>query len=391
MNPAAFDQFMLANPQQSMPPGMCSGRERGNNQEACSAISAANLSRIRAQENLALWHSKKEVINQDIPFTDKAKKSRSVKLVAYIDRSLIETTTDVSVGNSNVGLKNYGQQRIFKPQGHHFYNLNKDNYTISTCTYFPGMQIRGDSMGSKYSLFDYWWGSYSVDISINPGSFKYDRFETCNLLKINKSGNQDNLISLIGLKSPKFFGAQISGLSFDVDIGIAGWFLTTILAVILNFIPFIGTYLSAALIGTVFLVTETSIPSNIAQSYINQGLESYDTSDSWNKILNNFNSSEANIKSGGYLKDLVTISALKNTVLPAFKEQMAAHNKIELLRKIDPGAVAAIEKAERDLLEIKLKAEKLEQDARAYKDSLEAKLRAERDRFKNKRFMANEY
>lgn len=365
------------------------------------AFFSAQVAQKAADENLALWHTKKEVINQDIPFTDKAGKSRSVKLSAYLDRAVIETKTDVVLGNADFGIKNYGQQRIFKPQGHHFSNVNKDNYTLSTCTYFPGMKVSGDTMGSKYSLFDKWWGSYSVHFSINPGNFKFDRFETCNLLKINKGGNQDNLVQLIGLKSPKFLGAQLSGLAFDVDIGIFGWFVTVILATILHFIPFIGTFLSAALVSTVFLVTETNIPANIAQTYMNKSLDSYDTSDSWNKILNNFNSSEANIKSGGYLKDLVTISMLKNSVIPAFKEQIEAHSKIEYLRTLNPSAVAAVEKAERDVLELKLKAEQIELQAQAYRDSiesklreerdrLEAKLRAERDRFRNKRSIASE-
>ena len=387
INQVTYDQIMQANSAVTMS-SYCFGR--GMFMPECVEKRTKSQIRSDADSNLALWNSRKELLNKEINFQDRAGKSRSIRLSASIDRSSIETTTDVVVGNADVGSKNYGQQRIFKPQGHHFYNLNKDNYTLSTCTYFPGMKINGDSFGTKYSIFDYWWGSYSVDFSINPGSFKYDRFETCNLLKVNATGNQDNLISLIGLKAPKFLGASLSGLAFDVDIGIFGWFVTTILAVILNFIPVIGTFLSAALIASVVIITETNLPAQIAQTYMNQTLDRYDSADSWNRILNNFNSSEANIKSGGYLKDLVTISLLKNSVLPAFKEQMAAHSKIELLRKIDPGAVAALEKAERDALEIKAKADKVVADAKALRDQLEAQFRLERDRFRLKRYLANE-
>lgn len=383
INQATYESILAANPVVEIPTS-CYGRGMLLQQIAnCKKLKEAAQVRQNAQKELALWNSKKELINKNIDYRDRAGNSRSVKFAAYIDRSAIETSTDVVLGNSDIGIKNYGIQRIYKPQGHHFYSLNKDNYTLSTCTYFPGMRIYGESMSAKYTIFDYWWGRYSVDFSINPGSFKFDRFETCNLLRVNTAGDQNNLISLIGVKSPKFAGAQLSGLAFDIDIGIFGWFVTTILAAVLSFIPLIGPLLSAALISSVFIVTETNVPAQIAQTYLNQSIESYDSADAWNRILNNFNSSEANIKSGGYLKDLTTISLLKNSVLPALKEQMAIHSKIELLRKLDPSAAAAIEKAQNDILELKRKADQIEADARALRDKIDAQIKQEQIRFNN--------
>lgn len=313
-------------------------------------LAAWNAETNTQKELLNLWKNNKLLVDQKIPFTDKAGKSRSIKFYMTMNRDLIESNVNVSVGNKEIGVKDYGSQKISKPSGHHFYNLNKDNQTISACTYFPGMRITGHKFGSDYTIFEKWWGSYSISFSLNPGSFKFDRFETCNLLKINPLEVGNKKISLIGLKSPKFVGMQLSGLAFDLDIGVFGWFVVALLAALASLIPFIGPAIATAIVTSVFLVCETNIPSKLAEKYINKEANSYDTSEAWDKLLNNINTSEANVKTGGYIQDIATIGLLRTTVIPSLKEQMNIHAQVEALRVIDPKAVADYEKTIKDAL-----------------------------------------
>ncbi len=376
MSPSEHAKVMAANPQIPRP-SSCWGF-RTMFQSECQAYMKSEGARKHADEQLALWHARKEIFNQDIPFTDKVGQNRSIRFVAHVDRGAIESNAAVTVGNAEVGIRDYGTQKIFKPQGHHFYNLNKDKYTISGCTYFPGITLSGERMGSEYTIWKKWYGSYSINFSINPGQFKYDRFETCNLFKINTDGHDKGAVSVIGVKAPRFIGAQVSGLHFDIDIGFFGWFMTTILAAVLSFIPIVGNFLSVALVSAVFLITETKIPSEIAQKYINKNLNSYDTTESWNRMLNNINMSEANIKSGDYLRDITAIAKIRNAVLPALQEQMQSHSKVEQLRLINASAAEKLESAYAKFQTAKndLEVLKLELKNRARAESAVAKAEA---------------
>lgn len=285
---------------------------------------------IDLDSQLAQWNSTKTLFDQNLPFTDKAGKSRSVRLIVTTPRNIVSSTANVVVGNPAIGMKNYGKQVINKPSGHHFYNLNKDNATISGCTLFPGMKVYGHTVSSDYTIFEHWWGSYSITFTINPGSFGFDRLETCNLLKINPSEQGTKKVSLIGLKAPKFIAAKLSGLYFNIDIGIFGWFMVTLLAGLALFIPGIGPAVGIAILTSAVLICETNVPAQMAQNYINKKIDSYDSTSAWDKLLNNIDTSQANIKTGGYIKDVTTMGLLRSTVVPAIKEQMnLAANQVD--------------------------------------------------------------
>lgn len=288
------------------------------------------------------WNADKTLVSQNIPYTDRANKSRSIPFLITIKRDVVISTANVVVGTPASGQKNFGTQTISKVYGHHFYHSITDgtNKYIAGCNYFPGMTVQGHTFSADYTLFEKWWGSYSITLTLNPGTFKFNNLETCNLLKVNPLQINDKKIELIGLKAPRFNGASLSGLYIDLDIGIFGWFVVALIAGISMFLPGVGPLIGTALVAGTYLLTNPTYLSAAAQNYANNtvlndlssGSGQYSTTEAWDKLLNNVNTSQSNVQTGNYIKDITLLSALRTTVIPAIQEQMKMQANIENLK-----------------------------------------------------------
>lgn len=297
---------------------------------------------------LAAWNASKTLISQNFSYSDK-QGARSVPFYLSVDRApVVSTVNSVKVGSAAIGFTDFGSQVISKYSGHHFYKNFVDggsNY-IAGCSFFPGMTIRGRQVGGTYTLIKNWLFSYSVGLTLNPGSFSFNNFESCFLLKSNPNVTGDSKVEIVAFKPPKLNGAWLSGFYLDIDLGWGYWLLVALLAAVASFIPIIGSTISATIIASG--VTAGAVLSNSAfmSGWVQERLNTIVVSDlasgngdysintlaKLDTLVNTINTSTANVQSGGYLKDIATVGLLRTTVIPALQEQIKIQSRIETVK-----------------------------------------------------------